>query len=123
MLGGVVGGAAGVADEAAERGAVDDRAAALGAHLAQLVLHAGPDAAQVDRADAVEGLGRLVGGVGQREHDAGVVEGHVEPAELGDGALDEGGDLVLVGDVAGDAERPVTGGGQLVGRGAQRLAR
>src|SRR4051812_32499717 len=33
VLGGVVGGAAGVADEAAERRAVDDRAAALLAHL------------------------------------------------------------------------------------------
>ena len=66
-------------------------------------------------------LGRLVGGVGEREHDAGVVEGHVEPAELGDGAIDQRGDLVLVGDVAGDAERTVAGGGQLVGRGAQRL--
>ena len=64
MLGGVVGGAAGEADEAAERGAVDDRAAALRAHLAQLVLHAGPDAAQVDRVDAVEAVGGLVGGVG-----------------------------------------------------------
>jgi hypothetical protein len=77
---------------------------------------------QVDRADAVEVLGRLVGGVGEREHDAGVVEGHVEPAELGDGAVDERGDLVFVGDVAGDAERAITGGGQLVGRGAQRLS-
>ena len=57
----------------------------------------------------------------EREHDAGVVEGHVEPAELGDGALDQRGDLVFVGDVAGDAERAVPGGGQLVGRGAQRL--
>ena len=71
--------------------------------------------------DAVEALGRLVGGVGEREHDAGVVERHVEPAERVDGALDQGGDLVLVGDVAGDAERLVAGGGQLVGRGAQRL--
>ena len=66
-------------------------------------------------------LGRLVGRVGEREHDAGVVERHVEPAELGDGAIDERGDLVFVGDVAGDAERLVAGGGQLVGRGAQRL--
>ena len=61
--------------------------------------------AVLDRAgDAIEGLGRFVGGVAQREHDAGVVEGHVEPAELGDRAIDEGGNLVLVGDVAGDAE-------------------
>ena len=57
----------------------------------------------------------------EREHDAGVVERHVEPAELGDGAVDERGDLVFVGDVAGDAERPVPGGGELVGGGAQRV--
>src|SRR4051794_13268953 len=85
------------------------------------MLHAGPDAAQVDRADAVEVLGRLVGGVAERKHDAGVVEGHVEAAVLGDGAVDERGDLILVGDVARDAERAVTEVGQLVGGRAQRL--
>src|SRR4051794_2598390 len=85
------------------------------------MLHAGPDAAQVDRADAVEVLGRLVGGVAERKHDAGVVEGHVEAAVLGDGAVDERGDLILVGDVARDAERAVTEVGQLVGGGAKRL--
>src|SRR3954447_2572802 len=119
VLGGMVGGAAGVADEAAERRTVDDRAAALLAHLAQLVLHARPHAAQVDRGDAVEAAGRLVGGVAEREHDARVVVGHVEPAELSDGPVHQRGDLRLVGDVAGDAERAVAGGGQLVGRGAQ----
>ena len=38
----------GASDQAAERAAVDAHAAALGAHLQQLVLHAVPDAAQVD---------------------------------------------------------------------------
>ena len=32
-----------------------------------------------------------------------------------------GGDLVLVGDVAGDAEHLVAGGGQLVGGGVERV--
>ena len=63
-------------------------------------------------------FGRFVGRVGERQHDPGVVERHVEPAELGDGAIDERGDLVFVGDVAGDAQGLVAGGGQLVGRGA-----
>src|SRR3954470_7060896 len=117
----MVGGASGVADETAEGGAVDDRAVALVAHLVQLVLHAGPDAAQVYGGDAVEGLGRFVGCVRQRKHDPCVVVGHVQPAELGDGALDEAGDLVFVGDVAGDAERAMAGHGQLVSRGCQRL--
>jgi hypothetical protein len=121
MLGGVVGGASRVADEAAEGRAVDDRAAALRAHLAQLVLHARPHAAQVDRSDAIELLGRFVSRVGLRRHYAGVVEGHVEPTELGDGAIDEGGDLVLVGDVAGRAERLVARGGQFVGGRTHRV--
>ncbi|HEV2785705.1 MAG TPA: hypothetical protein VGV67_04900 [Solirubrobacteraceae bacterium] len=53
--------------------------------------------------------------------DAGVVEREVDPAEGVHRAVHEGGDLGLVGDVAGDAERLITGGGQLVGGGAQRL--
>jgi hypothetical protein len=89
--------------------------------VAELVLHARPDAAEVDRRDAVEALGRLIGGVGEREHDPGVVERHVEPAEVGDGAIHQRGDLVLVGDVAGHAEPAVPGGGQLVRGFAQRL--
>jgi hypothetical protein len=71
--------------------------------------------------DAVEALGRLVGRVARRDHDAGVVEGHVEPAEGVDGALDEGRDLGLIGYVAGDGERLMSGGGQLVGGDLQRV--
>jgi hypothetical protein len=119
VLAGVVGGAARQSDEATEGGAVDDGAAALRAHLVQLVLHARPDTAQVDRGDPVEVLGRLVGRVAGRDLDAGVVEGHVEPAEGVDRALDEGGNLGLVGHVAGDGERLMTGGGELVGGGAE----
>lgn len=85
------------------------------------MFHARPDAAQVDRIDAVEDVGRLVGGVARRDLDAGVVERHVQPAEGVDRALDEGGDLVLVGHIAGHAERLITGGGQLVGRGTKRF--
>jgi hypothetical protein len=120
VLGRVVGGAAGQSDEAAERRAVDDGAAPPGAHLPELVLHAVPDAAQVDRGDPVEAVGRLVGRVARRDHDAGVVEGHVEALEGVDRALDERGDLCLVGYVAGDAERLMAGGGQLVGGGVER---
>jgi hypothetical protein len=69
----------------------------------------------------LEGLGRLVCGVGQRDHDPGVVERHVEPAELVNGAIDERRHLVLVGDVARNAERAVAGGGQLIGRCVQLL--
>jgi hypothetical protein len=91
------------------------------AHRPEFVLHAGPDAAQVDRVHPVEVLGRLVGGVGRRGLDAGVVEREVEPTEAVDRAFDQGGDLLLVGHVAGDSERLIPGGGQLVGGGTQRL--
>jgi hypothetical protein len=40
---------------------------------------------------------------------------------LVDRTVAEFGRLALIGDVTGDAERPVTCGGQLVGRGRQRL--
>src|SRR5947209_13075539 len=80
-----------------------------------------PHLVQVDRGDAVEAAGQFIGGIGERQHDAGVVEGHVEPAELGDGAIDARGDLILVGDIAPDRQHPMALGTQLVGRGAQRL--
>jgi hypothetical protein len=74
-----------------------------------------------DRGDAIEALGRLVGRISGRDHDAGIVEGLVEPAEVVHGAVDEAGDLGLVGHVAGDAERLMAGGGQLVGGSRERV--
>ena len=121
VLGAVVGGAARKPDQAAERGAVDDGAAALRAHRPQLVLHAGPDAAEVDGVHAVEGLGLFVGGVGRRSLDAGVVECEVQPAEARHGAFHERGDLLLVGHVAGGTECLTARGGQLVRRGPEGL--
>ena len=88
-------------------------------HLAQLVLHAGPDAAQVDGGHAVEALGRLLGEVAGETDDAGVVERHVQPTIGGDGALDHGGGLRLVRHIAGDADRLATGRGQRIGRGVE----
>ena len=84
------------------------------------MFQAGPDAAQVDGGDAVEGAGRFVGGVGGRGLDAGVVEGHVKSAVGRDGPVDQGGHLLLVGHVAPDAEdfmlmRAQPGGGGLQG--------
>ena len=84
------------------------------------MLHARPDTAQVDAGDAVERFGRLVGRVGERQHDARVVERHVKPAERVDGAVDERGDLVLVRDVTGRAEGVVPGVGER--GGAERAA-
>jgi hypothetical protein len=53
--------------------------------------------------------------------DAGVVEREVESAEGRHGALDERGDLLLVGHVAHDAQRLVAGAGQLLRRGPEGL--
>jgi hypothetical protein len=84
------------------------------------VLHAAPHAAQVHRVYAVEVLGRLIGGVARRYLDAGVVEGHVEPAEGRHGSIDHRRDLGLVGDVASDGERPPPGRVQPLRHSLQR---
>ena len=69
----MVGGTAGSTDETAQRRAVHDRATALFTHLPELVLHACPYTARVDRVDAVELLGGFLGGAGGRDHDPGVL--------------------------------------------------
>ena len=86
----------------------------MAAHLAQLVFHAGPHPAQVDRRDPVEDFGGFIGGIAGWHLDAGVVEGEVEPAEGVDGRLDHGRHAVLVGDVTTNTEDAVAGGCQLV---------
>jgi hypothetical protein len=121
MLGRVIGSPARLADEAAKRGTVDDGAAALGAHLEQLVFHASPDTAQIDGGHVIEGPRGFIGQIAHRTQDTGIVERHVQLTEGRDRALDHGRDLRLVRHVAGDADRPVTGRGQLPGRGAQRV--
>jgi hypothetical protein len=110
----VIGSPARKSDETAEGGAVDDGTAALGAHLAQLMFHAGPHTAQVNRIDTVEDLGRFVGGIAGWDLDAGVVERHVEPAERVDGRLRHGRHAVLVGHVTPNTKDPVASGCQLV---------
>jgi len=85
----------------------------LNPHLRELVLHARPHTAEVDRVHAVEDLGRFVGGVTRRNLDAGVVERHVQPAVGVDRGADGCGDAVLVGDVTFDAEDLVAVGGEL----------
>ena len=121
MLGRVIGSPARLADEAAKRGTVDDGAAALGTHLEQLMFHASPDTAQIDGGHVVEGSRGFIGQIAHRTQDTGIVERHVQLTEGRDRALDHGRDLRLVRHVAGDADRPVTGRGQLPGRGAQRV--
>ena len=96
MFRGVVRGTAWQPDESPERGVVDDRAAALRAHLPELVLHARPDAAEIHGVDLVEHVGGLVGCVTGWRLYAGVVEGQVQAAERFDGAVDHRTNLDLV---------------------------
>jgi hypothetical protein len=49
-----------------------------------------------DRLDAVKLLGGLLSCVGGRCHDAGVVERHVQTAELSNCSVHHGGHLFLV---------------------------
>src|SRR6266508_307726 len=51
---------ASLADKPSKRGTVDDRPAALAAHLEQLVFHAAPDTAQIDGGHSIEGLCRFI---------------------------------------------------------------
>ena len=77
---------AGQPEKAAQRGAVDDSAAARRMHLTEL--HASPDATKIYRIHAIEVFGRLIRRIARWDLNAGIVEGHVEPAEGGDRALD-----------------------------------
>jgi hypothetical protein len=111
----VIGSPARESDETAEGGAVDDGAAALGPHLAQLMFHASPHTSQVDRIDPVKDLSRFVCGVAGWDLDAGVVERHIEPAERVDGRLHHGRHAVLVGHVTTNPKDLVASGCQLLG--------
>jgi len=120
MLGRVIGSPARLANEAAKRGTVDNGAAALGAHLEQLVFHAGPDTAQIDGDHVVEGTRGFIGQIAHRTQDTGIVERHVQLTEGGNRSLDHGRGLRLVRHVAGHADRPVPGRRKPFGRRAQR---
>jgi hypothetical protein len=79
------------------------------------MFHAAPDAPQVDVGDAVELLQRAVGRRSVFGHDAGVVEGRVQSAELGECLLDHGFYLSVVADVARDGKGSMALAHQLLG--------
>jgi hypothetical protein len=115
VLGGVVRGAAGSADQSADRGAVHDRPGALAAHPTQLVLHRRPDPPVIEAVEPVDVAGLFLGDAGVGNLDAGIVERRIEPPERRHGLGNRGRDLVLVGDIAGEGEHLVPGRGQIVG--------
>ena len=87
----------------ADRADIDDGAlAALGQELANFILHAQHDRAQIDADHPVP---HLHVGLGNRQDiggDRGVVDRAIEPAEARNRLLDQGLDLVLLGDIAED---------------------
>jgi hypothetical protein len=119
-LGRGVVGLAGLGPPAQDRGVVDHRAAvALGDHLAQR----GPGAAERAGQRHVEDLPPLL--VGQVEDrggaaQAGVVDQHVDAAEVRGGGGDQRFDLRFVGDVAGvGPDLAAVGPGQFLAGGGQ----
>jgi hypothetical protein len=72
------------------------------------VLHAGPHTALVDSGNALEVVERLLGGIGGRDLDAGIVERHVETPEPAYRQIDRSRRLRLIGDIAGDVDRNAT---------------
>src|SRR6266478_6944539 len=110
VLGGVIHSPTGDAHETTTRRVADDRAAPLLAHLAQLVFHAVPNAAEIDRVDAVEFFATRIGGLGYRTLHTSIIERGINPSEGGDGLLDHGCHLFLIGYVAANGERPVAPG-------------
>jgi len=112
MFGGNVGRDAGVAGEGTDRRIVNDGATALLLHLANFVLHTRPHTAQVNVNNPVPFFNGAVSGRDDFGHDTGVVKGDIEMAKLGYSAVDQGGNLCFVADIAGHGENRVTGCGQ-----------
>jgi hypothetical protein len=115
VLGGDVGTDTGVAGQRANRRVVDDRAAALAFHLLQFVLHAAPNAAQVDPNHAIPVFAGAVGGRGDARHHPGVVERGVQSAELGNSSVHHSLNLCVVTHIAAEGDCPMASGHQLLG--------
>src|SRR5205807_9987734 len=110
VLGCMVGCSTSDADQTANRRVVDDGAASLLTHLAQLVLHAVPDAAQIDPVHALELFAADISHFHGRRLYTGVIERRIETPEGGYCLRDHRCYFSLVGDIATDANRLVTGG-------------
>ena len=85
------------------RAHVEDMPPLLLHHVRQGVVAGDVGGADVDPHHEVEALGRRLED-GLRPDGSGVVDQNVEAAELGDGALDQVANGVLVADIGGDGE-------------------
>ena len=120
VLAGAVDRDIGRADQAGDRGGVDDAALVLLEHHRQHMLHAQEDADHVDVEHPAKRLQRIFRDRRDVALDAGIVVEHVDGAELVDGGADIVGDLVLAGDIGGDRQR-LRRGRQILDRGLQVL--
>src|SRR5215216_2837255 len=98
----MVDGSARETDQAANGRAVHDGSAALLAHLAQLVLHAVPHAAEIDRDHAIEFFAAGVSSFNGWRLHASVVERRIQATEGGYGLRDYGCYLRLDSDITAD---------------------
>jgi len=87
----------------------------LFAHLAQLVLHAVPNSAEIDRNHSIEIFATCISGFRDRTLHAGVIERRIEPAKGGHGLLHHRLHLRLISHIAARGNGLVTGGDQLLG--------
>src|SRR6266404_3623301 len=121
MLGCMVGCSTCDADQTSNRRVVDDGAASLLAHLAQLVLHAVPDAAQIDPVHTLELFAADISHFQSRRLYAGIIERRIETPESGYSLCDHRCYFSLVGDIATDANGLVTGGDEFFCDRANRI--
>jgi hypothetical protein len=112
----VIGSQARIAYDAAERRAIDDRAAAIAEHLPELMLHAVPHAAKIDRDHPVPLIALDFRRVDAALHDAGVVEGGVEAPEPARGSLQHRGHLGVIGKAVSLSAAAFTGSSSLPAR-------
>ena len=97
VLAGAVDRNIGRADQAGDRGGVDDAALVLLEHHRQHMFHAEEDADHIDVEHAAKTLQRIFRDRRDVALDAGIVVERVDGAELVDGSADIVGDLVLTG--------------------------
>src|SRR5208283_5033588 len=113
MFGGVVRGTSGDTHKPTDRRTVDDGATALLAHLQQFVLHATPDAAEIDGVYPVELFAAGVGSFRDEALHTGVVERRIQTAEGRHRLVDHRLDLRLVGNITAHCDGLVTCGDEL----------
>jgi len=85
------------------------------------LLHAAPNASQVDRHHAIPLLTADLSRVDAALHDASVVERGVEPPERGHGPVNHGRHLGVIGDVAANGEGLAAAGTETLGGRTHRV--